>query len=356
MRSLERNLKVRRTEAAFTLTELLVVIAIIAVLVALLLPAVQQAREAARRAQCKNNLKQLGLALHNYHEKSNVLPLHRVGRGVNQTLPGTNPPVWTGNVSWIAMILPEIDQSPLFNTINFQDGTQSGGAGGFGVINPANPPASVTNVAARMTSLPFLLCPSNPQSKIAQNQSGQGDSWGDGLQGGRTDYVGNMGWANPGHRDCYQVPGGGNWPAGFVQVINQESWSVPEMYDGQLSGANGVIGWGCIGLKDITDGTSNTVMVMECHHWQAGRSSPASMYADALWMGPWAIHSMKMPINWSYQGFGPDFRCDQASSTHAGGCHCVLADGSVRFLSESIDNNVRKGIASRNLSEMVSDY
>ena len=138
--------KKRRSEAAFTLIELLVVIAIIAVLVALLLPAVQQAREAARRSTCKNNLKQLGLALHNYHEQGNMLPLHRVARGANTTLPGTNPAVMTGNISWIAMILPQLDQSPLYNSINFLDGSN----GQQSVINPASgAPAQANNVAAR---------------------------------------------------------------------------------------------------------------------------------------------------------------------------------------------------------------
>src|SRR4051812_46688665 len=104
----------RRQIRGFTLVELLVVIAIIALLVALLLPAVQQAREAARRTQCRNNLKQVGLALHNYHDTNSTLPPGWVGVTSGQSdVNGING--W----SWAARVLPQLDQSPLFNSINF---------------------------------------------------------------------------------------------------------------------------------------------------------------------------------------------------------------------------------------------
>jgi prepilin-type N-terminal cleavage/methylation domain-containing protein/prepilin-type processing-associated H-X9-DG protein len=353
-----RGKKSRRSEAAFTLIELLVVIAIIAVLVALLLPAVQQAREAARRSTCKNNLKQIGLALHNYHEQYNVLPLHRTtAQGNQNSFPNGIVP---GNFSWIGGMLPQLDQAPLFNAINTLD--QSNGAAS--IILPANgAPAYNGNIAAAQTVLPVLLCPSNPQPKLVTQQSTMGDSWGWGGAPGsmpmataRTDYVGNMGWSNPGHRDCYQVPGGGNWPSQYVQPSGQEAWSIPSNFDGLLSGANGVIGWGCIGLKDITDGTSQTVMVFEDHHWQVGKNQPGSFAWDAMWMGPYPIAAMKMPINWSFQGYSYDFRCEQMSSVHSGGAHCVLADGSVRFLNDTMSHNTRKGLASRNLSDNVGEF
>src|SRR5213592_7905 len=102
-----------RRPAGFTLIELLVVIAIIAVLVALLLPAVQQAREAARRSQCKNNLKQLGLAFYNYHESFNMFPINFAVRGGG----GGQAIADTGH-SWLTMLLPSVDQAPLYNSIN----------------------------------------------------------------------------------------------------------------------------------------------------------------------------------------------------------------------------------------------
>ena len=210
----------RRRFAAFTLIELLVVIAIIAVLIALLLPAVQQAREAARRTQCKNNLKQLGLAIHNYHDVHARFPLNRTYRsdiwaGNTNT---TNQPF--GSVGWLVMCLPYIDQAAAYNSINWND--RSGP--GFGVIGGTQPISAggPTNVQIAMKILPGLLCPSNPQSNVVNGQSGQADSWGDGLQGGRTDYVGNIGWMNAGHLDCYgdQVAN-----SGFPGNYGGEDWS-----------------------------------------------------------------------------------------------------------------------------------
>ena len=327
-----------RIHRAFTLIELLVVIAIIAVLVALLLPAVQQAREAARRSQCKNNLKQLGLALHSYHETFNVFPNNRITYWGNQNY---------GNVSWLAMILPYIDQGPLYNLINFSDNFQPP----FGVIAPPTMPASpptgfpVGNFIARTTALPVLLCPSNPQISKVANQSIHGDSWGDGALAGRTDYVGNMGWMNAGHRDCYLVPNAN---------YGGEEWSMTVMLNqGPLAGNNGVIAWqGSAGIRDITDGTSNTIAVLECMHWQQ-KINPSVPFSDAAWMGPWAMHSLKAPINFNPQG---DFRCDGWSSMHTGGAHGLLADGSVRFVGENINWTVRKAIATRGRGEVVGEF
>jgi prepilin-type N-terminal cleavage/methylation domain-containing protein len=114
---------------AFTLIELLVVIAIIAVLIALLLPAVQQARESARRTQCKNNLKQLGLALHNYHDNFKGFPMGKFS-------PKSSPS--SGSLSMHPSILPFIDQGPLYNTINFN----------YGSTHASNTAAKDTNITA----------------------------------------------------------------------------------------------------------------------------------------------------------------------------------------------------------------
>ncbi|MBS0202855.1 MAG: DUF1559 domain-containing protein [Planctomycetes bacterium] len=317
----------------FTLIELLVVIAIIAVLIALLLPAVQQAREAARRTQCKNNLKQLGLALHNYHDSNRLLPINRFGnRNVGSNFMTST---W-GSVGWMAQILPFIDQAPMYNLINFSD--QTGGSSSITNSSQAN------NLAVRRSIINAFLCPSNPQQAKQTNGSAGGDDWGSGKDGGRTDYVGNMGWMNAGHRDCPQGIYSGNF--------NGAAWA-DATDTSQMAGCNGVIGWQfCVGLNNLTDGTSTTMMVLEDHHWQT-KSNPGSSFGDNLWFGPYAIHSTKMPINWDPAN---DFRCDQWSSVHVGGAHGLLADGSVRFVGENVDWQVRRALGTRAGSEVAGEF
>src|SRR5262245_47588566 len=136
----------KRTSQGFTLIELLVVIAIIAVLVALLLPAVQQAREAARRSQCKNNLKQIGLAMHNYHEMASSFPPETIW-SFDPTGTGTGPNKQPRNYTWLVMLLPYLDQAPLYNAINFSLPIWGQMAAGKSIAG---------------TQLPILACPSDP--------------------------------------------------------------------------------------------------------------------------------------------------------------------------------------------------
>ena len=141
----------RNRSHGFTLIELLVVIAIIAVLIALLLPAVQQAREAARRTQCKNNLKQLGLALHNYHDAFSVFPF---GKGASY-----NGAAAYARWSQHAMLLPYIDQAPLYNSINFSAPPETPGMGGVINFMPAYVSPTGTNAAACRAVINGFFCP-----------------------------------------------------------------------------------------------------------------------------------------------------------------------------------------------------
>ena len=152
------SLRLRRK--GFTLIELLVVIAIIAVLIALLLPAVQQAREAARRTQCKNNLKQIGLASHNYLDTFGRFPINSDGRSIAGPASGGGSCGGTtvANFGWVARILPQFDQAPLFNQINFSDQTPNPVGNAAGWCSPNNLPATSTVLTA-------MLCPSNPQPR-----------------------------------------------------------------------------------------------------------------------------------------------------------------------------------------------
>lgn len=170
---MKKNSKGRR---GFTLIELLVVIAIIAVLVSLLLPAVQQAREAARRTQCKNNLKQLGLALHNYHDTFNVFPPAWVtGQQFNSTgtvasNPGPAGPVEATIWSWGAMILPQLEQSALFNLV--QPGTRR---------IDQNLALGGANATALTTPLPASFCPSDTGPSLNTFGNGNNENGGTGV-------------------------------------------------------------------------------------------------------------------------------------------------------------------------------
>ena len=242
---------------AFTLIELLVVIAIIAILIALLLPAVQQAREAARRTQCKNNLKQIGLAMHNYHDVYGSFPLNYEATR-NGDASGRN----RTSVSWITASLPYFEQASLYQTLDFNDITGAS----YNTLN---------NAAAqkvRLTVLTGMLCPSNPQSKLgdfAGNYADNGPWHGNGrdFRAARTDYVGNMGWVFTGWKDCGDVPQG------------DAPWVTPDQqYNGGADGlgrVGGVFWWmGTARIEDIVDGTSNTVGVFENHHWNASKVVP----------------------------------------------------------------------------------
>jgi prepilin-type N-terminal cleavage/methylation domain-containing protein/prepilin-type processing-associated H-X9-DG protein len=334
----------------FTLIELLVVIAIIAVLVALLLPAVQQAREAARRSQCKNNLKQLGLGLHNYHEVAGHFPVAVIwGTAVGNPVTSWRP----NHHTWITMLLPYLDQSPLYNTINFQ--------------------LPAWNQPFLATQIPVLRCPSDTGlGEVPANTKGFAI----------TNYAGTEGfdwWS--------RCPGGAG----------------PE--------CDGGIGKGGIftttvstKISDIGDGTSNTVAVCEVNGTsfvtrstdlsqkcgggrpRVGGEAVARMaflgatFTGALSAGMatplpgnythpdgssitnwWSPPGMSLSNPLLYQpvvmhDFGPNTDWPGSSSLHAGGVHVLMADGSVRFVSQNISWITWSSICSRNCGEFVGDF
>lgn len=313
----------RRSFRGFTLIELLVVIAIIAVLIALLLPAVQQAREAARRTQCKNNLKQLGLAIHNYHDTFLMFPInHDQERGQNGAV--------GGHWSWIVRSLPFLEQAPLYNAINFQ----LSGVAAMDQVLPG------TTTPIREQVIPILLCPSNGQPQIEAGAPcydcpGVGHGNGTERRGARTDYVGNMGFVWTGWKDCPDI------------ARNGAPWVGPGAGDGR-SAVQGVFWWQggnfTTRIGDIVDGSSNTIAVFENHHWRrninAGTTLPPQpSYREVNKAHLWftaigAVDSLNKNIN--SVGGNHDTRCSSFSSTHTGGAQCLLADGSVRFISANV--------------------
>ena len=294
----------------FTLIELLVVIAIIAVLVALLLPAIQQAREAARRAQCKNNLKQMGLALHNYHEMNRSLP-----------------PGWIGGNrwGWATFILPELDQSPLYNLLNGTSGMNVMGttAAGFSAVMP-----SLIMPNALQTVLTVYRCPSDTGQNIVTPPLGNGYTIATTPAANTTSF------------------GRSNYPGVEGAVVNLAV--IPTTTNGFGGGAFSQNS--SRRFRDFIDGLSNTFLVGE-RRTPSGSVSSGFSGGDTIWAGVGdevSIQGIALPVgdcsfgdklnlhnpvapsltsNLPYSGF---------SSLHTGGGHFVLGDGSVRFVSDSI--------------------
>ncbi len=301
---------------AFTLIELLVVIAIIAILVALLLPAVQQAREAARRSTCKNNLKQLGLALHNYHDTHNMFPINWMG--LDYTTNNGTP-----SFSWVTYILPYIEQGALYDTINFN----------LDLIDP-------NNLAASLQPIPALLCPTDPLNNKGVLGSRANSATG-------THAVSN-----------YKACAGSNWAWGGFNVSCASCRRNPGSNNG-LDAGNGFIARNTgrnsssqapTLMKDITDGTSNTFAVGEC--------LPAACTHAWWWWPNGTTASCGVPLNYYY----PPGKFSAGSwdsnynfaSEHKGGAQFVMTDGAVRFVSENVDTNIYRGLATISGSESVS--
>jgi prepilin-type N-terminal cleavage/methylation domain-containing protein/prepilin-type processing-associated H-X9-DG protein len=320
--------------AGFTLVELLVVIAIIGILIALLLPAVQAAREAARRMQCGNNLKQIGLAIHNYHDTNKRLPV-----SVSQWVEGPRPAVkkisnpWivdTTGTGWIIRILPGLEELSLYD--QFQPAFGGEFWNGGGVRKP-----EVRD--AMKTVLSVLTCPSDPWAgKTTLKQYGLNGS--DGAASGQppveaalTSYKGVL----------------GDTRVGGTASIHTSS-TMPDCHNGALD-CNGLFyrnnyQWPHR-LRDITDGTSKTLMV--------GEDSPehnqdsAAFYAD----GDWA--SCHAPLNYLPIPPTPDDYANVRSfrSKHPGGAQFTMADGSVQFFAETIDHGLYRAMSTRAQGELV---
>lgn len=272
----------------FTLIELLVVIAIIAILIALLLPAVQQAREAARRSSCKNNLKQIGIALHNYHETFSVFP-----PGYVSTVPGTpNNSSWCRSnrngsgqyAPWTVLILPHLEQKAMYEAMNFNVPFQE----------PSNQMAAPnSNVIVYMS---VYSCPSD----VKQN-----NLW--------MSYHGVMGGGTA--PDCQNT--------GCTPSNVRASYVTGVLYSSSR-----------IRFADITDGTTNVFLVGETRYanaaWGASAKQDSCSFARNL-------AGAQEQINLHPTGTRGQVATRGFSSYHIGGCHMLMADGSAHFLSENMD-------------------
>ena len=319
--------KARARLSGFTLVELLVVIAIIGILIALLLPAVQAAREAARRSQCSNNLKQVALGLHNYHDAFKVFPPSFVDND-----PTYNGPVDALNnqngLAWSALILSFIEQGPIHDQIKSQ-------TNGFARHWQRDAAWAVAVITVATEGIPAYSCPSDVMELINTKRSSYG----------KNNYLANSG--NAAARDYKGI----FWPNSAIKI------------------------------RDIEDGTANTAMVVE----RTGSTETASMscgtgtaaracdWNAGLWIG---ARTMGAPNGWSpglnstdvdsFGGGNATYLINRSNQTwgpswgngsdHPGGLQTALCDGSVRFLSETINILTYRYLRDRKDLEVIGDY
>jgi prepilin-type N-terminal cleavage/methylation domain-containing protein len=327
--------------SAFTLVELLVVIAIIGVLVALLLPAIQAAREAARRVQCQNQMRQIGIALQNYHDVKKQLPAG--GFWDHKNYPAT-PAIHSG-WDWLPKIFPYIELSGLHSQLDFE-------------LGPGDQTKVPKNLDTIKTEVPGLLCPSNPFRGEATDNEGFAGTKNPRLQVGEADYAANVGdYRNQSgtgdgldHTQDNDGDGFPDWPfEGNVWVPSYK----PKF---PTRGVINRFGWAAK-FKEIPDGLSNTFAVGEC--------IGAWCLSQNLWTQSWSTTAQPINHKNPYYSAGsqnvPTVDNPQWSdsiafrSLHPGGAQFIMCDASVHFLSENIDHASYRAMASREGADLIAE-
>lgn len=293
-----------KTRRGFTLIELLVVIAIIAILIALLLPAVQQAREAARRTQCKNNLKQIGIALHGYHETALAFPPGWIG--VDRSS-GAHDFEGHNSFGWAVALLPHLEQGPLYKRLDTQQS----------MMDP-------TNLSILQTPLQAFRCPSD---------------------------------TGPEFWDIVDEASGSNVLATLSSSNYVGVWGTIELDDacspGQPCRSDGFFYLNSrIRFKDLKDGVSQTFAVGERRHDKLDQW-------NATWAGavPEGEESLARILGVTdHTPNHPDAHMEDFSSFHPGGVHMLATDGAVKFITENIDHGVYQSLATIFNQDVVGSF
>jgi prepilin-type N-terminal cleavage/methylation domain-containing protein len=301
----------RLARSGFTLIELLVVIAIIAVLIGLLLPAVQKVREAAARSSCQNNLKQLGIALHSYHDARGTLPYARSGGGQNRH-------------TWAVLILPYIEQGAMSdawqNPISGVSQTD-----GYNNMTAGN----ATMQQLREAGLKLYFCPSRRSPPVLIDFDGPGSGT---AQGSASDYAGCTG-------DGAAI---GSFESGMIPML--------------VSGSKHMTG---VSFADVRDGLSNTLMVGEKHVAQADLNNPTTGYQldGVIWSGDQKPASCRRAGVSNPLAFAPTTPYNnQFGSYHPGVCQFVFGDGGARPLRTSLPGSALAVLANRSDGQPTPNY
>lgn len=335
-----------RKAYAFTLVELLVVIAVIGILIGLLLPAVQAAREAARRMKCQNNLRQIGLAMHTYHDALNTFPPGKVSDLQPAFDTGGSPilDTWTGEQVWLdranlfgwgALILPFIEAANVQDLVDFNQKAYSGDD-------------TAGNIRAGQTLLPFYLCPSDKNRAPRQLSYYNLDKY-------------NSDWGCYGLEEILKLA-----PSHYAGIVTEKisDYGQQTLADG-FTLAHDELGvlllTRSVGMNEITDGLSNTLMITEAASYE--NAEPAA-YDNGSWMmGTNVFRKTAAAINYRprcthFKSGTLDFSCAECSryqyetrSRHPGGAYALRCDGSVVFLSEQMEMNVLAAAITRARSD-----
>ena len=344
----------------FTLIELLVVIAIIAVLIALLLPAVQSAREAARRLQCTNNLKQIGLALHNYHDIHLTFPMG-AGSGMQDYQVYQAKQAWSS----LAAILPQLELTPIYNACNFSWGINAGGTS----------MARYINETVWSTQIKTFLCPSDPNAGAAQLVASN-------------NYYGSVGTTTNLSNSNASIASMANVPtSGFFAF--QRSYSLRDCTDGLsntvayseavVGAATQAFGQRRIGLKQVssipasallTDASSNPTATLTgiaacTAAWKGGGGGSVDIQRGKLWSHGCIAQSLFNTVVTPNSSLDQWTHCSNINSTalgnysnadsfHPGGVNTLMGDGSVRFFKDGLSQRIWWALGTRAGGEVVS--